>query len=41
MLAEAGFGEKTRAARRKTKDDDGSGIAQVALDILPPGSTAE
>lgn len=38
MLAEAGFGEKTRAAAPKKKKDDGSGIAQVALDILPPGS---
>lgn len=41
MLAEAGFGEKTRAARRKKSADEGAGIAQFALDILPPGSTVE
>ncbi|MCI5078569.1 caspase family protein [Oricola sp.] len=38
MLAEAGFGETTRAAQRKSREDKSSGIAQVVLETVAPGT---
>jgi len=41
MLEEAGFGEKTRAVRKRSRDDAGGGISQVAVETVPPGSVSD